>query len=359
VRAASWPREEPLQDRLLVVDPDAGRWRDARVRDLAEVLRPGDLLVVNDATTLPASLGVTLEDPAWPGGRRAELRLAARLDDGSWRAVLFGAGDWRTRTEDRPPPPVVRPGDTLVIAPELTASVEHVDPRASRLLRVRFSLEGAALWAALYRHGRPVQYSHVAQPLETWHVQTAFAARPWAVEMPSAGRPLTWALLGALRARGVRIAPLTHAAGLSSTGDPQIDAMLPLPEHYDIPRATARAVADVRRSGGRIVATGTTVVRALEGCARDTAEVVAGEGTTDLRIDARFRPRVVDGLLTGMHEAGSSHRELLQAFAPEALLERAWDHAEAEGYLAHEFGDVCLILGEKAARNQSSGCPHG
>jgi S-adenosylmethionine:tRNA ribosyltransferase-isomerase len=394
MRPATWPREEPLDERLLVVDPCAGGWLDAHVRDLAVALAPGDLLVVNDAATLPASLPVTIPVPAAPVGASGialELRLAARLPDGTWRAVLFGAGDWRTPTEHRPAPPTVAPGTVLRIAADLHATVEDVDARTPRLVVVRFSLDpnadkgaarskradpnadkgtarskradpnadkGAArskradpnadeavFWAALYRYGRPIQYSYVARPLEAWHVQTALAARPWAVEMPSAGRPLTWALLAALRARGVRLAAITHAAGLSSTGDARIDAALPLPERFDVPEATVRAIAETRRRGGRVVAVGTTVVRALEGCARlHEGDIVAGEGTTDLRIDARFRPRVVDGLLTGLHEAGSSHRELLQAFAPEALLARAWDHAEASGYLDHEFGDSFLVL---------------
>ena len=143
----------------------------------------------------------------------------------------------------------------------------------------------------------------------------------------------------------MRVASLTHAAGLSSTGDDALDAMLPLPERFDLPAATVRAIADAQRRGGRVVAVGTTVVRALEGCARlHGGELVPGEGTTDLRIDARFRPRVVDGLLTGMHGIGSSHRELMQAFAPEPLLGRAWAHAEERGYMDHEFGDVCLVM---------------
>jgi S-adenosylmethionine:tRNA ribosyltransferase-isomerase len=274
-----------------------------------------------------------------------ELRLAAHLDDALWRAALLGDGDWHTRTEHRPAPPPVARGDRLRIAPELHGAIEDQDPRRPRLLTVRFSLEGAALWAALYRHGRPVQYAHVDRALDLWHVQTPFASRPWAVEMPSAGRPLTWALLAELRARGVRLATLTHAAGLSSTGDPLIDAALPLPERFDLPAPTVRAIAETHRSGHRVVAAGTTVVRALEGSAKlHAGEILPGEGTTDLRIDARFRPRVVDGLLTGLHELGSSHRELTQAFAPEPLLARAWTHAEQRGYHDHEFGDLCLLL---------------
>jgi S-adenosylmethionine:tRNA ribosyltransferase-isomerase len=318
VTPATWPRDEPLDERLLVVDPRAGDWRDARVRDLPRHLSAGDLLVVNDAATVPASLAAVTAR-----GEPVEVRLAAHLDDDRWRAVLFGAGDWHTRTEHRAAPPPVSRGERLRIAPELECLVEDLDPARPRLVVVRFSLDGAALWAALYRHGRPVQYAHVARALSLWHVQTPFASRPWAVEMPSAGRPLTWALLGELRARGVRLASLTHAAGLSSTGEPALDAVLPLPERFDIPELTVRAVAETRLAGRRVVAVGTTVVRALEGSALladlreavacdshalHSRDLVAGEGTTDLRIDARFRPRVVDGLLTGLHELGSSHR---------------------------------------------------
>lgn len=343
--AATWPRDEPLDERLLVIDPRAGSWSDARVRDLPRHFVAGDLLVVNDAATIPASL------PAVTAlGQPVELRLAAHLGGSRWRAVLLGAGDWRTRTEHRAAPPPVARGETLRIAPGLGAIVEELDPTRPRLLVVRFSLEGAALWAALYRHGRPVQYAHVARALDLWHVQTPFASRPWAVEMPSAGRPLTWALLGELRARGVLLASLTHAAGLSATGDPAIDAALPLPERFDLPAATVRAVTETRLAGRRVVAVGTTVVRALEGSAIvHGGELVAGEGTTDLHIDARFRPRVVDGLLTGLHELGSSHRGLLQAFAPEPLLARAWCHAEERGYQDHEFGDLCLLLAASTA----------
>jgi S-adenosylmethionine:tRNA ribosyltransferase-isomerase len=337
--AATWPRDEPLDERLLVVDPRAGTFRDARVRDLARVLAPGDLLVVNDAATIPASFHATTA-----AGAPVELRLAAHRGGPLWQAALLGAGDWRTRTEHRPAPPTVKSGDTLRIGPGFDATVEHVDPARPRLVVVRFSLDGAPLWAAIYRHGHPIQYAHVARPLDLWHVQTPFAARPWAVEMPSAGRPLTAALLADLRARGVAIATLTHAAGLSSTGDDAVDALLPLPERFDLPATTVRAITEARLRGARVVAAGTTVVRALEGCARLHGELVAGEGTTDLKIDARFRPRVIDGLLTGLHDVGTSHRELVQAFAPEPLLARAWVHAEQRGYMDHEFGDECLVL---------------
>ena len=340
MKAAAWPRDEPLDERLLVLDAEEDDWTDARVRDLGRWVVPGDVLVVNDAATLPASLFARTSS-----GARLEVRLATRVDAERWLAVLFGDGDWRIRTEDRPAPPRVAPGDALAIAPQLWAVVDAVDEASPRLVVVRFSLEGAALWSALYRHGHAVQYAHVSGPLALWHVQTPFASRPWSFEMPSAARPLSWALVDRLRRAGVRIANVTHAAGLSSTGDPALDARLPLPERYEIPAATIRAIDAARAEGGRVVAVGTTVVRALEGCAATHGgTLVPGEGVTDLRIDATFRPRIVDALVTGLHELGTSHRSLLQAFAPEPLIARAWDHAECAGYESHEFGDLCLVL---------------
>jgi S-adenosylmethionine:tRNA ribosyltransferase-isomerase len=338
--AARWPRDEPLEERLLLVEPRRDTWRDGRIRNLPSWLAPGDLFVVNDAATLPASLRAT-----GPHGQLLEIRLAAERGDGRWQAVLLDDHDWRARTEDRAQPPRLQPGDELCIGEALRSTVDQVDPRSARLVIVRFSLQGAALWMALYREGRPVQYSHLAAPLEIWHTQTPFGSRPWAVEMPSAGRPLAWALVGRLRHRGVQVAALTHAAGLSATGDPALDASLPFPERFDLPRSTVDAVARTKARGGRVVAAGTTVVRALEGCAAmHDGALVAGEAITDLRIHAGFRPRIVEGVLSGLHDLGTSHRELLQAFAPEALLSRAFAHAEATGYLGHEFGDLCLVL---------------
>jgi len=318
-----------------------GTVRDATVGELPGLLRAGDLLVLNDAATLPASLpGHTAS------GADIELRLLGGtpvVNEHELRAVLMGAGDWRTPTEHRPTPPPVATGDVLTLH-GLAATVTAISPLSPRLLTVRFDQRGAALWSALYRAGRPVQYAYLERPLALWHVQSGFAARPWAAEMPSAGRPLAWDTLLAARRRGIELATLTHAAGLSSTGDPAIDAALPLPERYDLPAATIAAITHARARGGRVVAVGTTVVRALEGNFATHGALRAGSGVTDLRLGPRSQLHVVDGILTGMHEAGSSHLELLSAFAARDLLGRAYAHASAAGYLVHEFGDSNLIL---------------
>jgi len=340
---ATLPRAAAAAVRLLHVLPDAGCFGEHLLSELPTLLRGGDLLVVNDAATLPASLYGRTQ-----AGRAVELRLLAQAEDGGWTAVLFGDGDWRTRTEQRPAPPAVVPGELLHFG-ALQARVRAQLPPSPRLLRVDFLAQGAALWEALYRQGRPVQYAHVAQPLALWDVQTAYASRPWAAELPSAGLPLSWELLLALRRAGVALASVTHAAGLSSTGDAALDAALPRPERFAVPEATVQALARARAAGGRVVAVGTTVVRALEGSAlQGGGRLAAGEGVTDVLLGPGFRRRVVDGLLTGVHEPGSSHFALLQACAPPALLRRAHAFAEASGFLGHEFGDVCLVLGARA-----------
>jgi S-adenosylmethionine:tRNA ribosyltransferase-isomerase len=323
--------------RLLHVSLASGSITHRSPRQLPELLTPGDLLVLNDAATLPASIA------GRAGGAPMELRLIGAEPDASWRVVAFGAGDHRTPTERRPAPPRLAPGARIEL-PGLTAIVEEVLPPSPRLLRVRFDVQGAELWSRLYRAGRPVQYSHVSAPLELWDVQTAYAAVPWAAEAPSAGHPFDIALLLALRRRGVEIATVTHAAGLSSTGDPALDAALPLEERLAISARTAEAVARVRHSGQRVIAVGTSVVRALESRAAELGGLSAGAGSTSLRIGPGYRRRVVDGLWTGMHEPTESHYALLAAFAPRALLDRALAEAEAAGYLGHEFGDACLLL---------------
>lgn len=312
-------------ERLLYIHPDG--FGDRRAADLPSLLAPGDLLVVNDAATLPGSLRA--ED--------LEIRLLAERPDGSFRAVLFGAGDWRTPTEHRPPPRAVSLGEVLAIG-DLHARVERI--LRPRLVDLVFSESGAELWLKLYRHGRPIQYSHLEAPLDVWDVQTRYGGRPWSAELPSAGRPLSFAMLAQLQARGVAVASLTHACGLSATGDEALDALLPLPERYDIPQATVDAVGKAKR----VIAVGTSVVRALEGCVKKHGKLTAGEDETDLIINGQHRLRIVDGMLTGLHDPMASHYQLLQAFAPLSRLELAYRHAEAQGYLGHEFGDCCLIV---------------
>ncbi|MCB9778728.1 MAG: S-adenosylmethionine:tRNA ribosyltransferase-isomerase [Alphaproteobacteria bacterium] len=338
--AASWV--SPADDRLLHIDAATGAVGHHRPDDLPDLLAPGDLLVLNDAATLPASLSATAH------GRRLELRLAEWRREGPLWAVLMGEGSWREDTDLRPAPPTLHVGERLTLAGGIAARVVAVDPRSPRRLQVEPELSGDARLSWVHAHGAPVQYRYAADVLGLQVVQNAYAARPWAVEMPSAGRPLTWARLHALRARGVGIARLTHGAGLSATGDPALDQTLPWPERSDLPAETLRAVRATRAAGGRVIAVGTTVVRALEAAA--ARGWTAGEHEVDLVLDAGHRRRAVDGVLTNMHGPDESHFRLLSAIAPPALLARAHAQAAAAGYRAHELGDVALILGEPMQR---------
>jgi S-adenosylmethionine:tRNA ribosyltransferase-isomerase len=347
MKAARQPMQRPRGAKLLVVDA-AGAIRHADRIRLADLMRAGDVLVANDAATLPASLaGVHVAT-----GRAIELRLAGRrslsVDDvHEFTAVLFGEGDFRTPTEHRSLPPRVIAGDVLMLGPLRATVLRTLDH--PRLVQVRFSGDADAIWAGIARHGKPVQYAHVGEPLKLWDVWTRVAALPVAFEPPSAGFVLDWSLLSALKAKEVGFATLTHAAGLSSTGDDALDARLPLDEPYHVPAATVRAIREAKARGGRVIALGTTVTRALEHAA--TARGLhAGAGVADQKIGARTALRVVDVIVSGTHEPGTSHYELLRAFAPDEVLRAANAELEANGYLTHEFGDSVWI--EHIAENR-------
>jgi S-adenosylmethionine:tRNA ribosyltransferase-isomerase len=334
MKAANAPRSSPGQERLLVIDPQSGSFGDFSIRDLPEFLEPGDALVLNDAATLPASLRV---------GEDLELRLMSRFDDGTWLAIAFGDGDFRLPTEQRGTPRLLVAGTELGFGHGLSARVVSVEPASPRLLRLAFQQQGGELWQALYRAARPIQYAYLSQPLSLWDVQNSYAARPWAVELPSAGKPLTFEMLFRIAARGVTVSHVTHAAGLSSTGDAWLDSRLPVAERYEVSESSAAQIRAAKARGGRVVAVGTSVTRALE-AASSAGILRSGSEYTDLILGPGSPLRTCDALLSGLHEPGTSHFSLLEAFAPRGLLERSFRHAEREGYLVHEFGDSCLFL---------------
>ena len=339
--AASIPIQRAPDSRLLVVDEDGAVSHHARA-DFPNFVRESDIIVANDAATLPASLfGVHL-----PTGSPIELRLAARDSLSTERvtrftAVVFGAGDFRTPTEHRPHPPLLRAGDALRLGP-LRAVVFRVLTH-QRLIEVCFQHPAGEIWEGLSRYGRPIQYAHLPQPLAIWDTWTRIASQPVAFESPSAGFILDWTVIRLLRSRGARFATVTHAAGISSTGDLELDQLLPFDEPYNIPPRTAALIEASRRLGGRVIAIGTTVVRALEHAADSDGIVRSGEGIATQRIGSLTSPRVVDAIVSGIHERGTSHYELLRAFQDDHTLHRVESEAEARGYRTHEFGDSLFL----------------
>jgi S-adenosylmethionine:tRNA ribosyltransferase-isomerase len=314
--------------RLLAATP--ARVSHHRFSELPRLLEPGDLVVVNTSATLPAALTVRAG-----GGSAALLHVSGWLDDSSWIVEV-------RRPDNAGPDLAVAAGDVLRSGEvSLTFARPHPDPTAapSRLWDVAVSPPTDAL-AHLARHGRPIVYGQVAGHLPLSDHQTVYADVPGSAEMVSAGRPFTHALLARLRAHGVIVASLTLHAGVSS---PEFHE-LPAPERYVVPGETARLVSATRAAGRRVIAVGTTVVRALETVADHRGRARGGGGWTDLVLGPGRPARVVTGLITGLHLPESSHLLLLEAVAGAGIVRRAYDAALERRYLWHEFGDSMLLM---------------
>ncbi len=310
--------------RMLVSRRRTGEISHHAFTDLPGLLLPGDLLVVNTSATLPAAVRC---------GDGLSAHFSTPLPDGSWLAELRADSGHATR-----PYPGGSPGQVLVLPGGARLALrERV---TGRLWRVRLS---TAVVPYLLRHGTFIHYSYVERDWPAQAYQTVFAATPGSAEMPSASRPFTADMIARLVVRGVTIAPITLHTGVSSLeGDEE-----PYPEPYDVPPATARLVDVTRHAGGRVIAVGTTVVRALESAAANRGPDGAlppSAGWTHHVVTPQTGLAVVDGLFTGLHEPRSSHLHMLNAFAGAALLRRCYAAATEHEYLWHEFGDVHLLL---------------
>jgi S-adenosylmethionine:tRNA ribosyltransferase-isomerase len=321
--------------RLMVASAHDGRIAHARFRDLPDFLSPGDLLVVNTSATLAASLPARHPDGS---ARQLHLSTPARSAPGdAWWVVELRSANGASPCRG------VEVGHSYELPGGARAEIVAPEPFASgrsrRLWIARLELP-APLNDYLSRHGHPIRYGYVPREWPLASYQTVFAQEPGSAEMPSAGRPFTADLVTALAARGVLVAPLTLHTGVSSPERGEA----PYPERYRVPAETARLVNAVRSWGGRVIAVGTTVVRALETAAGADGTVEEGEGWTSLVVTPERGLRAVDGLVTGWHEPEASHLEMLRAAAPEELLDRSYQAALELGYLWHEFGDSHLLL---------------
>ncbi len=304
--------------RLLVTARDGGANEVAGFRDLASFLREGDLLVVNDSATLPAAV-----EARAASGLQLTLYFSTHISGTLW-IVEPRASVAQAQRLDLPGGAVA----TLIAPAEATAT---------RLWFARIET-GEAVVEYLHAHGRPIRYAYVTRNFPLEQYQTIFARVPGSAEMPSAGRPFSARTLEQLRSRGVNLASLTLHTGVSS----QEAHEAPYAEPYAIPPATARAVNAARREQRRVIAVGTTVVRALESAVRE-GEVVAAQGVTDLVVTRERGLHAVDGLLTGLHEPRASHLRILEALLRDEELERSYKAALDARLLWHEFGDVHLI----------------
>ena len=309
--------------RLMVIDRAARTIEHAAFAGLASFLRSGDLLVVNRSRTIPAAVPARRAD-----GEVVQLRICVRHAD-EWHVLVV-----------QPDPPHanigLREGERLRLdGVETIVRGRRTDlPLLWRIDAPRDGLDH------VLRTGEPIRYSYVPTPVPASHYQTVFATEPGSAETPSAGRSFSWELLLELERAGIDLAAILLHTGLSSLQDDDVDAEHPLFEEW---LTVDEIAADAVNSAPRVIAVGTTVVRALETAAA-SGRVRAMQGWTHLRLGQGSPLRVVDGLLTGFHEPQASHFDLLRAFLDETLLERAYREAIAARYLWHEFGDLCLIL---------------
>jgi S-adenosylmethionine:tRNA ribosyltransferase-isomerase len=319
-----------VRDRVRLLVATDRHVKHARFFELGRFLRAGDLLVVNTSATLPAAIDGRRNDH---DNQPVVVHFSTGLDNGSWIVELRSAPDAATPILD-------------------AVGGERVGLSGGGILTLRGPATDGRLWRAtvdvadksvaefLARHGRPIRYGYVHGRWPLAHYQTVFAAEPGSAEMPSAGRPFTTELVTRLVSAGIRIAPVVLHTGVSSL-EPHEP---PQPERFDVPQATADIVTWSRRNSDRVIAVGTTVVRALESAAATNGDVKAAGGWTGLVLGPERSARVVDGLITGLHAPDASHLLLLEAVAGPALVRRAYDAALEHHYLWHEFGDVTLLL---------------
>ena len=328
--------------RLLVSHLD-GRLEHRRFYELPQVLRAGDLLVVNTSGTLAASLQAKRAD-----GTRVELHISTELPGHLWTVELRQLGPVASK-----PLQTAAAGETVRLPADGRATLLAPYPFGGRLLAT------SRLWAAalelpmpvvdyLAQYGSPIRYEYVPQAWPIDDYQTIFATEMGSAEMPSAGRPFTRELVAALRASGVGIAPLVLHTGVSSPEHHEP----PYEERYRVPHETAERINEAHAAGRTVIAVGTTVVRALETVTDEHGIVHPGAGWTDLVIAPDDELHAIDGLVTGLHEPHATHVSMIRAIARRAggrgaaVIDRAYREAIEHGYLWHEFGDAHLILPE-------------
>jgi S-adenosylmethionine:tRNA ribosyltransferase-isomerase len=304
--------------RLLV--SEGGLVRHHRFTELPDLLRAGDVLIVNTSATVPAAVPVL--------GQDLTVHFSTELDGGDWLVEL--------RQDNGP-----FPGGPIVETYRLVGSARltlHQPFSAGRLWEAR--LDRRDVLAYLQRFGEPIRYSYVASPWPISYYQTVFGTTPGSAEMPSASRPFTDRVVTRLVAAGVQFAPILLHTGVASAEAHE----RPYPERFAVPAATAATINAARADGRRVIAIGTTAVRAVESAVSPHGTVVAKAGWTELVITADRGVRVVDGLLSGLHEPRASHLDMLAAIAGRDLLDRTYAEAVEGRYLWHEFGDVNLLL---------------
>jgi S-adenosylmethionine:tRNA ribosyltransferase-isomerase len=343
---------------VLVVDKSKDQYTKIPLIEIVNFLNKNDVLVINDSSTIPSSLsgyyyGIPIELRLTNLiSQNEEVKLIEELDFSQWQAIIYGFGTWREKTEDRFKFTNLSVGDIIYIG-TLSAEITEIDPEFQFFIRLKFhSLDPTkSIINQLYSNGKPIQYSYLQEDLEIWDQQTIFAGFPLSVEPPSSAFQFSWSIVKKIQQKGVQIIPITHAAGISSTGDLELDKKLPLPEYYKISDSSAKHLNNAIESNKRIIALGTTVVRALESNWRlsekketNDKKIIPGLFSTNLKINEQNKPLLIKGIVSGLHIPCTSHYTLVQQFSTEELLLKSSNYAINEKLRFHEYGDLSFIF---------------
>ncbi len=314
------------QVKMMVLNKQSGQVYHDEFCQLEHYLQEGDLLVLNNSRTIPALLRARFHQNHQKKPSIIEVKLARKINEFEWEALILSDE--------------VSEGEVLHFSPTLSATVLN-KKSPTPLSRILFSKGGTELLEEVYMIGEPIRYEYIHEPWSLEYYQTVFATTPGSMEMPSAGRAISWELLFRLQKKGIQIAFLQLHTGLSYFSD---DHLLPSPEEnrekYMIPEVTMNKVLDTKKRDSKVIAVGTTVVRALETASKTSCL----NGWTNLYITEESKLQLVDGIITGFHEPKASHLDMLLAFVPKEKLFPAYEEALNKQYLWHEFGDINVIL---------------
>ncbi|MDV2686337.1 S-adenosylmethionine:tRNA ribosyltransferase-isomerase [Alkalihalophilus lindianensis] len=305
--------------RLMILNGNSNEVNHHSFDYIIESLSPNDLLILNTSRTIPSSL-LTIDN--------VEIRLSRKIDEAIWDVLIVG--------EKR------ESGGELLFNENVKAIIIE-EGEVPELTRIQFSIGGNELLHFFYQYGEPIKYEYIDSPWALQSYQTVYSSTPGSVEMNSAGRAFTWRLLQKLMNKGVKLGYICLHTGLSYFEDNHWPDPTTHAEWFSVPKQTVDQINDAKSSNNRIIAVGTTVVRALESAYNPHDGLRPSEGLTNLYINKETEIKIVDGLLTGFHEPEASHLDLLTAFVDKDLLLSAYQIAIREQYMWHEFGDLNLI----------------
>ncbi|WP_064092026.1 S-adenosylmethionine:tRNA ribosyltransferase-isomerase [Rossellomorea aquimaris] len=309
--------------KLMVLKRSTGESEHTEFKQLSDFLNKGDVLVLNNSRTIPASLTGT------QGNRKVTIRLSRKVTENSWDALLIGD--------------IYKALEPIEFSGGVKAKIIGKGSEQP-LVRLEFNVNGTGFYDFLYREGEPIRYEYIKTPWPLNCYQTVYGSVPGSVEMASAGRAFTWKLMHTLKEKGIKMVFLQLHTGLSYYGDDRWPTPKNHPEEYHVPKEAVQEIIQAKKNGKRVIAIGTTVVRALETVSAQYGELRPTRGVTNLYISKETPLKIVDGLVTGLHEPEASHLDLLSAFIAEEKLFHAYQGALLKNYKWHEFGDMNLIV---------------